>query len=231
MGKGIFLTGTDTGVGKTFVASGLLIAFKEIGLNVCPMKPVETGCKLKGDRLIPMDSINLLKTSGISEDLEKINPYRFRLPLAPSVAAELEGKVIKKSNITSAYYYLEDKYQITIVEGAGGIMVPIYKKYLFIDLIRDLNLPIMIVSRPGLGTINHTLLTIEAARNKGLNVLGIIINYSTKTKKGLPERTNPEVIEKIGGIPIRGIIPYSKKFTPQIKRRFINIAESILSCV
>jgi dethiobiotin synthetase len=167
----------------------------------------------------------------VSEELKKINPYRFRLPLAPSVAAELEGKVIKKSNIISAYRYLKDRYQITIVEGAGGLMVPIYKKYLFIDLIKDLNLPVVIVSRPSLGTINHTLLTIEAARSKGLEVLGIIINYSTKTKKGLPEKTNPEIIERIGGIPLWGIIPYSKKFTPQLKRRFVKIAELILSCI
>lgn len=227
--KGIFITGTDTGVGKTFVAAGLLQAFRKMGLNVCPMKPVETGCRVKKGILVPEDTVKLIQASGITESIDVINPYRLRYPLAPAVAAELEGVIIKKKKILSAYNYLLKKYDFTIVEGAGGIMVPVYKKYLFLDLIKDLNLPLIIVSRPGLGTINHTLLTIEAAKSNGINILGVIINYATKIKKGLSEKTNPEIIEQLGGVHVLGIVPYSKNYmSSSIKKVFLMIAEKIL---
>ncbi|GBE05036.1 MAG TPA: dethiobiotin synthase [Nitrospirae bacterium] len=208
--KGFFITGTDTGVGKTFVASGLLQAFKSLGMSACPMKPVETGCKTKKEKLVPEDTLRLIRASGVDEPLDIINPFRLKHPLAPSVAAELEGITIKKNRIISAYRSLSKKYDVTLVEGAGGIMVPLYKKYLFLDLIKDLDLPLIIVSRPGLGTINHTLLTIEIAKKKGIKVLGVIINHTTIIKKGLAEKTNPQVIEKLGKVPVPGIVQYSK---------------------
>jgi dethiobiotin synthetase len=228
MYKGIFITGTDTGVGKTFVSVGLLIAFQKMGFSVCPMKPVETGCRIRKGELIPQDTLKLINASGIKESLDKVNPYRFKLPLAPAVAAEFEKAEIKKKRIFTAYNYLLNKYNITIVEGAGGIMVPVYKKYLIIDLIKDLSLPVLIVSRPGLGTINHTCLTIEIAKSKGINVLGVIINYATKIKKDLSIKTNPHLIENLTGVPVLGIVPYSKNTTSYIKKKFLKIAERIL---
>ncbi len=230
MHKGIFITGTNTGVGKTFVSAGLLQAFKEMGFSVCPMKPVETGCRINGGKLIPLDTLKLIDASSVKESLDIVNPYRFKPPIAPAVAAELEWKVIRKSKIISAYKKLSNKYDITTVEGAGGIMVPVYKKYLFLDLIKDLDIPVIIVSRPGLGTINHTLLTIRTAQSRGIKVLGVIINYAAKIKKGLSEKTNPEVIEQLGGAPVLGIVPYSEKPASHIKRKFLEIAEKILSC-
>ncbi|MBI5049302.1 MAG: dethiobiotin synthase [Nitrospirae bacterium] len=228
MHKGIFITGTDTGVGKTFVAAGLLKAFKEAGFNACPMKPVETGCLIKKGKLIPEDTIKLINASGIMEPLDIINPYRFRHPLAPSVASEIEGIPIKKQKILSAYHYLSNKYNITIVEGAGGIMVPVYKKYLSLDLIADLRLPIIIVSRPELGTINHTCLTIDAAKRRRINILGVIINYSDRMKKGLAEKTNPKIIEKLSGVHILGTVPYSKTGTHYLKSVFHNILKELI---
>lgn len=228
MHKGIFITGTDTGVGKTFVAAGLLRAFKEREFNICPMKPVETGCRMRDSRLIPADTLKLVSASGVKEPLDVINPYRFRHPLAPSVAAEIEGRVIKKQKIISAFRRLLNKYDFIIAEGAGGIMVPVYKEYLFIDLIKDLALPLIIVSRPGLGTINHTLLTIKAAERNGIEVLGIVINYAVNTKKGLSEKTNPAVIEALGNVPILGIVPYAINSSPRIKKVFLEIARRIL---
>jgi dethiobiotin synthetase len=103
MKKGLFITGTDTGVGKTYVGAGLIRAFTAMGYTVCPMKPVETGCTVRYGRLIPGDTRQLIRASGVNESVESINPYRFRHPLAPSVAAELEGVVIKKQKILSAY--------------------------------------------------------------------------------------------------------------------------------
>ena len=228
MHKGIFITGTDTGVGKTFVAAGLLRALKEMGFNVCPMKPVETGCRVKSGKLTPGDTLRLIKASGAEEPLEIINPYMFSLPLAPAVAAEREGVKIKKKKILSACNYLLDKYDFTVVEGSGGIMAPVYKENLFLDLIKYLNLPVIIVSRPGLGTINHSLLTIKAAQSRSVNVLGIIINQTSKTKKDLSEETNPGIIERLGKVSLLGIVPYSKSQVA-LKKIFHKIAWKFLN--
>ncbi len=229
MHKGIFITGTDTGVGKTFITIGLLRALQKLGFNVCPMKPVETGCgSLKG-RLVPADALKLICAAEVDEPLNLINPYRFRQPLAPAVAAELDGVKIDKKKIISAYKQLSKKYDITIVEGAGGVMVPVYRKYFFADLIKDLNLPVIIVSRPGLGTINHTLLTIDAARNRGIDILGVIINYSTKIKQDISVKTNPEVIKKLGGVPLLGIVPYAEKSAITFSKIFSQIAVNVIN--
>lgn len=240
--KGIFITGTDTGVGKTFVAAGLISAFKRMGFSVCPMKPLETGCRVKKGRLVPEDALKLIEASNTKESLEIINPYRFRFPLAPAVAAELEGRRIDKKKILSSYNYLSGKYDITLIEGAGGIMVPVYpvrkkalsslsngvyKKYLFLDIVQELDIPLIIISRPTLGTINHTLLTIEAVRGRGIGVIGVIINYASKIKRGLAEKTNPDVIEKLGGVPVLGVVPYSEVNTPHLKKIFYKIAKRI----
>jgi dethiobiotin synthetase len=229
MNKGFFITGTDTGIGKTVVAEGLIRALKAKGLSVCPMKPVESGCSRKKGKLFPPDAVTLLKASGVEETLDAVNPYRLRNPLAPSVAAEIEGIKIEKKKIVSACNRFSKKYDVTVVEGAGGIMVPIYKKYLFLDLAVDLGLPLLIVARPGLGTINHTLLTIEAARNRGLDIAGIVINYAMKTRNGLPEKTSPKVIEKLGGVPVLGIVPYAAGSNQdQLKNVFRRIVKKLL---
>jgi dethiobiotin synthetase len=230
MHKGIFITGTDTGVGKTYVSVGLLKALKEMGHNVCPMKPVETGCGTLNRKLVPADALKLICTAEVNEPLDLINPYRFRQSLAPAVAADLEGIRISRKKIISAFNKLSNKYDITIVEGAGGIMVPVYRRYFFIDLIKDLNLPVLVVARPGLGTLNHTLLTLEAAKSRGINVLGVIINCSSKIKNDVSVQTNPEVIERAGGVPVLGIIPYFKNDNSYNYRKiFIQITEEILS--
>jgi dethiobiotin synthetase len=153
-----------------------------------------------------------------------------RLPLAPAIAAGLEGVTIKKKKILSSCNYLLKKYDFTVVEGAGGIMVPVYRGSLFLDLIKDINLPIVIVSRPGLGTINHTLLTIKAAQSRKINILGVIINHSSKTRKDMSEKTNPGVIEKLGRIPLLGIVQYTKNKTPH-KKLFHKLAEKLIKKV
>jgi len=229
MSRGFFITGTDTGIGKTVVAEGLIRAIKAKGLSVCPMKPAESGCSTKKGKLFPPDATALLKASGADEALDTINPYRLSNPLAPSVAAEIEAVRIDKRKILSVYRKLSKKYEMMIVEGAGGIMVPVYKKYLFLDLAKDIGLPLIIVARPGLGTINHTLLTIEAARNRGLDIAGIVINHAIKTRKGLSEKTNPEIIEKLGGAPVLGTVLYSSTHTSaQMKKAFAAIVNGLL---
>ena len=208
--KGIFITGTDTGVGKTVVAAGLAVALKTKGIDVGVMKPIQSGCKKKREKLIPLDSLFLIKATGVRDALDLVTPYRLFHPLAPSVAAKIETVEIDTKKIIDAYNRLLELHDIVIVEGIGGLLVPIKKDYFITDLIRDLSIPVIIVARAGLGTINHTLLTVKYASSQGIEIMGIVINNAVEKRAGLVEKTNPEVIRKLSGIPVLGIIPHIK---------------------
>lgn len=188
---GVFITGTDTGVGKTFVAKGIVNALRAQGYKVAAMKPIVTGS---------MNDVNKLGAENI---------YAFKAPLAPSVAGRLENKRISIEKILSAYKKLCNENDFVVVEGIGGLLVPIKKGYFVSDLIKDMDIPAIIVARPGLGTINHTLLTVKHAQNVGIKVLGIIFNEAQKTKTGICERTNPKEIERESGVPILGYVKYT----------------------
>jgi len=221
MNKGIFITGTDTGVGKTYVAAGIATELKLRGVNVGVMKPAETGCGTREGRLVPRDALRLMRAAHVRDSLALVNPYRFKKPLAPSIAAELENKEIDPNTIVTAYRKLRSRHDVMLVEGAGGIMVPLRRDYSFLDLAQALGLPVVIVAKPGLGTINHTLLTIAAIRERSLSVAGIVINYAREQKTGQAETTSPAVIEKISGVKIWGILPHGS-------RQFTALAEHVL---
>ena len=207
-GKGIFITGTDTGVGKTYVARGIARTLTGGGIDVGVMKPAETGCRRRFGHLIPSDASSLMKATGVRDSLDLVNPYRFSKPLAPSVAAELAGKYVDPARIISSFLRISKRHDFTIVEVAGGIMVPLSVDYLYLDLAKSLRLPVLIVSRPGLGTINHTLLTISALKKRRLQIAGVVMNYAKDWKKGLAEKTSMSVIEKISGVRLLGIVRY-----------------------
>jgi dethiobiotin synthetase len=207
-GNGIFITGTDTGVGKTYVAKGIAWTFRRDGIDVGVMKPAETGCRRRSGQLIPSDAINLMKATGVRDPLDLVNPYRFSKPLAPSVASELAGKTINPARIVNSFQILSRRHDFMIVEGAGGIMVPLSGKYLYLDLAAALHLPVVIVARPGLGTINHTLLTISALKKRRLRIVGVIMNYAKDWKKGPAEKTSMSIIEEISGARLLGIVRY-----------------------
>jgi len=206
MTQGIFITGTDTGVGKTYVAAGIAAALKARGINVGVMKPAESGCRMRGGRPIPADALRLLKASGARDSLSLVNPYAFRHALAPSVAAELECRRIDPDKILKACNTLAERHEFMIVEGAGGIMAPLSEDYLFLDLAEELGLPVVIVARPGLGAINHTLLTISVLQARIIPIAGVVINHSEDRKPDLATRTNPIIIEKISGVPVLGVV-------------------------
>jgi dethiobiotin synthetase len=221
MAKGFFITGTDTGVGKTVISAALIKAAHLLGFKACGMKPIETGCKTavssqqsaissKKRTLIPSDGIFLKEIADIGESINLITPIRFQNPLAPLPASEIEGTSVDLEKIQKSYTALFKNYDIVIVEGIGGLLVPIKKNYFVLDLAKDFGLPIIVVSRPGLGTINHTMLTVNYAIKEGLNVAGIIINYSRPPEGTLAENTNPGVMKKISPVPVIGIFPYLK---------------------
>jgi len=215
MAKGFFVTGTDTGVGKTIITGALIKAAHILGFKACGMKPIETGCKRTektegNDSLIPTDGTFLREISGTGESIDLITPVRFENPLAPLPASEIEKNPIDLDKIKTAYKELSNRYDVIIVEGIGGLLVPIKKEHFVIDLAKDFELPIIVVSKPGLGTINHTMLTVNYAINKGLDVAGIIINYTQPPERTLAENTNPEIIRRLSTVPVIGIFPYLK---------------------
>ncbi len=220
--KGFFVTGTDTGVGKTVITAALIKASGLLGLRACGMKPIETGCTksefgvrssefgVKKRALIPSDGMFLKEMARLDDSLDLITPICFESPLAPLPASELEGVPVDFGKIQKAYTDLSKKYDAIIVEGIGGLLVPIKRDYFVLDLARDFGLPIIVVSRPGLGTLNHTMLTVNYAIKEGLKVAGIIINYNRPHRDTLAEDSNPEIIKQISPVPIIGVFPYLK---------------------
>ena len=207
MGTGIFITGTDTGVGKTLVACGLAALLRKSGYKVGVMKPVETGCKEKEGRLFPQDAYWIKDASGCNEPLEKICPYRLRDPLAPSMAAERENVKIDISLLEKVYSEISSTHDITLVEGAGGLLVPILPSFTYADFARLLKLPPVVVAANRLGTINHLLLTLEHASRVGLRVLGYVFNR-LDNQPSLAAETNREALLSLTAVPYLGEIPY-----------------------
>ncbi len=203
---GIFITGTDTGVGKTVVAAGLAMVLRARGIKVGVMKPVATGCYGLDKRLISQDAVYLLEAAE-NEYPAYTSPARFRNPLSPNVAAMLEKKEVDLNQIRTAYKELQKNYDFMIVEGIGGLLVPLAKDYYVANLIREFQLPLAIVARSGLGTINHTLLTVDAALIRGFDIRGILFNRMPTVNFSMAEITNPKVIHDLTGIPVLGSLP------------------------
>lgn len=203
--KGIFITGTDTGVGKTIVASVLARLLLNKGFNVGVMKPVTTGCSQVDGHLVSADAELLAWSAGITVTSE-VAPYLFREPIAPSAAAELEHSRIEFSRILAAYHRLSEEHDFVIVEGAGGLMVPLTGGLLVADLVKLLALPLLVVTRPDLGTVNHTLLTCFAARVLGCVVKGTILNNYPQNP-ALAESTAPHLIDSLSGVPLLARLP------------------------
>jgi dethiobiotin synthetase len=221
MARGLFITGTDTGVGKTCVAAGIASALRGQGVEVGVMKPVETGCTVRKGALEPNDALSLMRAAKVDDDLDLVNPYRFKVPIAPSVAAAQEGTSIDMRRLATTFRKLARKHAFMIVEGAGGILVPLTARRSFLDLAALLCLPVLIVARPGLGTINHTLLTVMALRYRKLPIAGIVLNHSRNQRSGEAERTNPAVIEHQSGVPVIAIVRHGQRDFAGISRRLI----------
>jgi len=196
--KRLFVTGTDTGVGKTTVACALAAAFARRGRRVAVMKPCETG---GGD-----DALRLAAATGRALDPALVCPYRFPLPASPEVAAAAAGGAIDFAPILMAAAALSADADLVLVEGAGGLLVPISAELDMADLARALELPLLIVARASLGTVNHTRLTIEAARARKLDVAGVILSRASETA-GPDEPSNPDSIVRHGRVRLFGTLP------------------------
>jgi dethiobiotin synthetase len=215
--KGFFVTGTDTDVGKTIISSGLAAVLKEKKIDVGVFKPLLSGIA----REDPASDTSLLKLmSQTSLSYEEITPFEFKEPLAPYVAGMLEGKIVGIDEVVSHWEYIRGKHEFFIVEGAGGISVPLGERFLVSDLIKALQLPIVIVARPNLGTFNHIFLTVQYAKSLGLSIAGIVIN-GINDHPDLAEKTNPELIKKLCGVPILGITPKLNEVTKENIKKMV----------
>jgi len=210
---GLFVTGTDTGVGKTFIASALLAAIRECGCDAVPMKPVQTGCVSSRGCLIAPDLAFCLERAGLApsdSELADMSPYCFRPACSPHLAAKQAGIPIRQDVIGRAFRRLVRAHDAVVVEGAGGVMTPLNDRATMMDLMAGLGLPVILVAKPGLGTLNHTLLSLRALRQTGLEVLGVVINQSSPSRWGRIEEDNLRSIKRLGAVKVLACIRYSE---------------------
>jgi dethiobiotin synthetase len=206
---GWFITGTDTGVGKTLVAGAMAVLLREAGRKVGVLKPVATGCRRDARLgLVSEDAEFLAHCADAEADLATINPVRYAGDLAPMVAAEQTRRPIDWEAIDRSWERIRTTTDDVIVEGAGGLLVPIDRKHNMADLAARFKLPIIIVARAELGTINHTLLTLEAARQRRLEVARVVVNGYRPASATLAEETNPDVIARLARIRIPIVVPF-----------------------
>jgi dethiobiotin synthetase len=206
MSRGIFVTGTDTGVGKSIVAATLARLLRLRGVDVGVMKPATSGCRRDGGRLVSDDALLLCRAAACACD-DDVAPYLLVEPLAPSEAARIDGVHIDAGHIRACYDRVAARHDFVIVEGAGGLMVPLADDLLTPELIRQLGLPLLVVARPNLGTVNHTLLTCFGAQQLGLTVAGVVVNNFPQSPD-LAEQGAPGQIAALCGAPLLGVWPH-----------------------
>jgi len=201
--RGLFVTGTDTGVGKTVVAAALVAAFRARGVPVRALKPLITGLDDPPDAVWPPDHELLARASG--QDPDDVKLLGYGPAVSPHLAAELAGEQIRTAELERDLLAAADgDGELLVVEGVGGLLVPIAPGYDVRDLAGALGFPVVVVARPGLGTINHTLLTLEAARSAALRVAGVVLNPWPAAPDAI-EHSNRETIERLGGVRVSGL--------------------------
>jgi len=213
--NGFFITGTDTDVGKTVVTACLTALFKSQGIDVGVMKPIETGVDPACNSSANSDAKFLMEVSGNNDLADKVCSYRFKTPASPYQAAQIAGGVIKPATIIENFKVLKLQHKLMLIEGIGGLLVPITSHYNVANLALEIGLPLIIVSRLRLGTLNHTLLTINAAQKHGLKIKGIILNQQEKNTLDPVEKQQGKLIKELSDIPILGICPYIKEISPE----------------
>lgn len=219
--QGLFITGTDTDVGKTMVTAALLAALRQTSINAVVMKPVQTGCATNKGRLSAPDLDFCCRKAALEiplKDEQLVCPYRFAPACSPHLAANLANQKISVEKIKRAYKKLSEVHDFVLVEGAGGILVPINNKLFMLDLIKILDLPTIIVARAELGTINHSLLTIRELQKNNIEILGVVFNEAQPSKSKIIKQDNLKTIEYFGNVPILANLPYTKNFKTLITK-------------
>ena len=222
--KGYFITGTDTNVGKTVVTTCLLTRYRKHGIDTGVMKPIETGVDQECSSEANSDAKFLLSISGNQDSLEEICPIRLKPTASPLQAARITGQVLDIKLILENFHRLQAKHDQMLVEGIGGLLVPLTANYSVSDLIKDMNLPLIIVSRTSLGTINHTLLTVKAAQKIGIKIAGVILNHSEDRPLNEIELGLASLIQELSNVPVLGECPFidsisAGKFNSELEKK------------
>jgi dethiobiotin synthetase len=218
MGSGLFITGTGTGVGKTFVASLIVRALRKAGKRVGVYKPVASGCERRDDELISPDALSLWAAAGKPETLEAVCPQRFAAPLAPHLAARAEGRRVEAGLLRSGVDFWLSLSDVVIVEGAGGLMSPISDDDYNADLAASLGFPLVVVSANELGTINATLQTLIAAATygEGLSIAGVVLNSPRKLADDPSTDSNPDELARRCMPPLLAIVDHAREFDREV---------------
>lgn len=213
MSTAILIAGTDTGVGKTVVTAGLASALRRRGIDAGVMKPVATGCVRdeNGDYISP-DTEFLCAVTGVEDPYFMVTPVCLELAVSPAVAARTSGVTTVVEDVRQGLNDLLERHPVVLVEGVGGFLVPIDDEVLLADIAESFGMTALIVARPGLGTVNHTLLTVEAVRARGLRIAGVVFNHTASGEGDASSATNPAEIERITGVHMLGTLP----FDPQL---------------
>jgi dethiobiotin synthetase len=215
--RGIFITATDTGVGKTLVTSALVARLTQRGIDVGVMKPIETG--VSQSTKAQSDGARLRRAAGSHDPIAEVCPYVFRLPVAPLSAARAEGTAVRVATILRAFCALRQKHDLVAVEGVGGLHVPITATVDVLDLMQRMGLPVIVVGPSGLGGVNHALLTLHALRQKKIPILALVLNQlrpvHTKTAR-VQEQSTVSLLRRLAGVPVVGPLPYS----PSVNRNW-----------
>jgi dethiobiotin synthetase len=217
----IFVTGTDTGVGKTQASRALLSLLADAGLKPQGFKPYESGC---ASLRAPADTLALREAAGSSLSVDALCPHRFKAPLAPGVAARRLGREPDWDVTLAAWERL--RRGPVVVEGAGGLFVPLDSRHDIIDLIGVLRLPVLLVARAGLGTLNHTALSLAALAARRIPVRAVLLSRGTAARDS-SERDNRELLEERHGVPVLGPVPY----IPDARRRHAAFRRALLPLV
>ena len=218
---GIFITGTDTNVGKTMIAAAFSWLIRRKGIDVGVMKPFAAAEKVFSKRYKSIDTATLAKAARVRDADEEINPFFYQVPAAPIMAARIANQSLPSiSAAVKAYNKLASKHEFMIVEGIGGIMVPLTREAYVADLARALKLPTIIVARATLGTLNHIILTIQICRCYGLNVQGIIVNGMPQ-RRGIAQKNLVLTIEELTDVQVLCVIPRIKNITYKTLGSFI----------
>jgi len=206
LANGMFITATDTEVGKTFVSGLLIRSLRRRGTPAGYFKPVASGCQVKNGALVSEDLLFVERFSGLKMESGLNCPECYLKPLAPLSAARLEGRPLNLEKIWEAFDRLKQRHPFLVVEGIGGAMVPLKDNYLLVDLMADCRLPALVVCRPALGTINHSLLTLEALKSRGIPVLGFLTN-GFRDESDEAALTSPDLISRFSRVPYLGHVP------------------------
>lgn len=218
---GLFITGTDTGVGKTVVTAAIQAWLSGRGQSAGVMKPIETGVDAECSSAANSDALFLMECGKMDDPLAEVCPIRLKAAASPYQAARMENRVLDPALILTSYRKLADRHDWMLVEGIGGVRVPITRDYDVLNLMSDLGLPVVVVSRYQIGTLNHTLMTLEALKQRHIPVRGIIFNRSEPGDPDSLEREQPRLIEELDRVPVLGEFPpvhplNTHSFTPDL---------------